>query len=254
MLLSFTAANASAQNSGEKHDIVNVNSTNHEYVGRVDMDNENVILPLDKSANQDYSEYDGKQIKTSPYTKYVTSTLPNASSVMKNQFLFNNNPDNPMVLVPLSILSLHSSDKSFIDSKVISNRVPNSRTVVNTSDDTHKMNEMLKLDSLVPMDVASKDNSQETAKDPGLINSHPLISKPLIDGNMPVKRATEIRKCKYVNYKEYKQPRCKWHSETTINGSFNLCQVCGEMAGKHNYYDGRSCQSCRAFLDGRRKL
>ena len=28
----------------------------------------------------------------------------------------------------------------------------------------------------------------------------------------------------------------------------NICKVCGEIAGKHNYYGGRSCPSCRAFF------
>ena len=26
------------------------------------------------------------------------------------------------------------------------------------------------------------------------------------------------------------------------------CHVCGDMAGKHNYYGGRACNSCRAFF------
>ena len=27
-----------------------------------------------------------------------------------------------------------------------------------------------------------------------------------------------------------------------------LCKVCGERAGKHNYYGGQVCPSCRAFF------
>ena len=28
----------------------------------------------------------------------------------------------------------------------------------------------------------------------------------------------------------------------------DLCKVCGDMASKHTYYGGRSCQSCRQFF------
>ena len=27
-----------------------------------------------------------------------------------------------------------------------------------------------------------------------------------------------------------------------------ICKVCGERAGKHNYYGGQVCPSCRAFF------
>ena len=27
-----------------------------------------------------------------------------------------------------------------------------------------------------------------------------------------------------------------------------LCHVCGEQAGKHSYYGGQVCPSCRAFF------
>ena len=27
-----------------------------------------------------------------------------------------------------------------------------------------------------------------------------------------------------------------------------MCQVCGERAGKHSYYGGQVCPSCRAFF------
>ena len=30
--------------------------------------------------------------------------------------------------------------------------------------------------------------------------------------------------------------------------NFNKCDVCGEKAGKHNYYGGRACPSCRYIL------
>ncbi len=33
-----------------------------------------------------------------------------------------------------------------------------------------------------------------------------------------------------------------------LGAASNLCYVCKEKAGKHNYYGGRVCPSCRAFF------
>ena len=35
---------------------------------------------------------------------------------------------------------------------------------------------------------------------------------------------------------------------TKHNLEAKLCKVCGERAGRHNYYGGTSCQGCRAFF------
>ena len=153
-----------------------------------------------------------------------------------------------MVLVPLSMLSLHSSAQSTLGSKVISNNVPNSLTIANPSDNAHETNEMLKLDAQIPMEVASKHNAGVMVMEQGLIGSKSSASKQPIYDTLSTRHAIQPRKCKYINSKEYKKSRGKWNSQATIIGTSSRCQVCGEIAGKHNYYGGRSCQSCRAFF------
>ena len=43
--------------------------------------------------------------------------------------------------------------------------------------------------------------------------------------------------------------KAQYHLRKSIRqNDSTLCLVCGEKAGKHTYYGGKSCQSCRAFF------
>jgi len=42
--------------------------------------------------------------------------------------------------------------------------------------------------------------------------------------------------------------RYRLHSRDSVCEGDRLCKVCGEKAGKHSYYGGQACPSCRAFF------
>ena len=56
-----------------------------------------------------------------------------------------------------------------------------------------------------------------------------------IRNNKPLKKIPALKPLK-----KYKK-----ESESDIP---RLCHVCGEQAGKHSYYGGQVCPSCRAFF------
>ena len=45
-----------------------------------------------------------------------------------------------------------------------------------------------------------------------------------------------------------KQQQKKPTSKAASNDQPRICHVCGEQAGKHSYYGGQVCPSCRAFF------
>ena len=40
----------------------------------------------------------------------------------------------------------------------------------------------------------------------------------------------------------------KSRAAAAADDAIRLCNVCGEKAGKHSYYGGQVCPSCRAFF------
>ena len=65
-----------------------------------------------------------------------------------------------------------------------------------------------------------------------IIGASNLRKQPLIQSNKKIPGLKPLKKIKKENESEV--PR--------------LCHVCGEQAGKHSYYGGQVCPSCRAFF------
>merc|ERR1712012_1543480 len=65
-----------------------------------------------------------------------------------------------------------------------------------------------------------------------MIGASNLRKQPLIQSNKKIPGLKPLKKIKKENESEV--PR--------------LCHVCGEQAGKHSYYGGQVCPSCRAFF------
>ena len=55
--------------------------------------------------------------------------------------------------------------------------------------------------------------------------------------------STYLMNCLFTGLKHVK--KFKKEPESDIP---RLCHVCGEQAGKHSYYGGQVCPSCRAFF------
>ena len=65
-----------------------------------------------------------------------------------------------------------------------------------------------------------------------IIGASNLRKQPPIQSNKKIPGLKPLKKIKKENESEV--PR--------------LCHVCGEQAGKHSYYGGQVCPSCRAFF------
>ena len=92
----------------------------------------------------------------------------------------------------------------------------------------------------------SEHNLQEDKEDLHATNSSTVIKS--LEHPKPKANSGLIMKQNVRKLKENKQSKRRSQTEFTKSAASNLCKVCGELAGKHNYYGGRSCQSCRAFF------
>ena len=62
-------------------------------------------------------------------------------------------------------------------------------------------------------------------------------SLPVVVAELETNKEDEIESLKSVVAKQERGPDGKY-----------ICYVCGEKAGKHSYYGGQVCASCRAFF------
>ena len=220
-----------------------------------------------------YSDHESKEINSNPKGRHLAPTkdksnasnnqqlnIPASGSVEhgfqnfenNNQLYLNNNPDNPLVLVPLSMLGLKSSAKSLIQSNAYSSRNVDAQKSVISFNDSDQMLRKHELNAFDSKECSEKYNLNEATKAKQKVHNLPTSNfqrkKPSKDEAILTNQIAEIRNNKIAHSKDFKKLRRKCKSEPEINGSSNLCQICGELAGKHSYYGGRSCQSCRAFF------
>ena len=220
-----------------------------------------------------YSDHESMEITLNPKSRHVApmkdkcdtsnaqsftqSSLGSVENGFQNfetnkKLFLNNNPDNPLVLVPLSMLGLKSSAKSLIESDAYSNRTMDAQKTVISYNDSKQVPRMHEQNAFYSNESGEKYNIHDTTrakqKIQNLASSNFQRKKPSRDDAILANSIVEVRNNKLAHSKDFKKLRRKCKSEPEINGSSNLCQICGELAGKHSYYGGRSCQSCRAFF------
>ena len=175
------------------------------------------------------------------------------SSGSNNSICINNNTDNPLVLVPLSLLTLNTSAKTAhelteqsIPQVHKSVRDISLSTITTTDESADNIPHGKTNSSKHLLNTPSKQNVEEGRKDSNPSNSLE-INKP-IDSPKQKANCGFITKQNLRKLKENKQSKRKSQIEFTNSATSKMCKVCGELAGKHNYYGGQSCQSCRAFF------
>ena len=73
--------------------------------------------------------------------------------------------------------------------------------------------------------------------------------KGLVKRELNVSKNTRNKLRQNLHKKSGDGLKAKYHLRKSIRqNDSTLCLVCGEKAGKHTYYGGKSCQSCRAFF------
>merc|ERR1712209_65425 len=107
-----------------------------------------------------------------------------------------------------------------------------------TQDGVRSLQAALNSQPPVPMPLASWDtNTNSIPKLEGL-DTIDLSTAPLMRSSPPVARPTILPQRSLVVTHPYSTPM----GET---GEVRPCRVCGERAGKHSYYGGQVCPSCR---------
>lgn len=193
----------------------------------------------------------------------------NPSSIHNGLLSLNNKTDDRLVLVPLSMLSLNGSSMSCFNSKEDltpcysneGNEKPlesaNKQAVsmiTNFPANNLKNQDIGKIDAHSTLDdnfSSDKLLEQEFGKNDSTVHQlHYFDSPPLLSENLlNAKRSRNTRSLNLAFQSNHGKTKRRRHvsGQDPISES-NICQVCGEMAGRHNYYGGRSCQSCRAFF------
>ena len=186
-----------------------------------------------------------------------------------HQLSLNKKPGDQLVLVPLSMLALKSSTLSFSDPALGQvTQFPGQCKAIDQTSLNNKSNEIrndTNDNKIGPQNVKQinvKSTSNKSFNDTSLLHqenrenlrnnklekqSYPSISPP-----KNVQSSNRASNCispnslnKSNKLESRKRRKTSDHGSTTES---NICQVCGEIAGKHNYYGGRSCPSCRAFF------
>ena len=240
---------------------------------QVDLNDANIVNLKAYNNISIYSDHESKEINSNPKNRHVVPTKDKSNTSYnqklnmaasgsvehgfqnfenKNQLFLENNPDNPLVLVPLSMLGLKSSAKSLISSDAYSNRNMDAQKAVISFNDSNQTLRKHHLNVFDSNESSEKYNFNVATKAKQrvqhLTTNNLQRKKPSKDDAILTNQIAEVRNNKLTHSKDVKKLRRKCKSDPEINGSSNLCQICGELAGKHSYYGGRSCQSCRAFF------
>lgn len=218
-------------------------------------DHESMEMTLNPKSRQVAQTKD--KCDTSNFQSFTQSTFGSVEHRFqdfenKKHLFLNNNPDNPLVLVPLSMLGLKSSAKSVIESDAYSTRTMDAQKTGISFIDSSQAARKHEQNGFDAKESNENYNTHDTTKAKQKIQSLTSSTfqrrKPSRDDAILTNQKAETRNNKLTHSKDFKKLRRKCKSEPEINGSSNLCQICGELAGKHSYYGGRSCQSCRAFF------
>ena len=186
-----------------------------------------------------------------------------------SQLSLNRKPGDQLVLVPLSMLALKSSTLSFSDPAL--GQVTQFLGQYNSIDHTSLNNKSIEIingtndNEIGPQNIKQnnlKSTSNKSFNDTSLLHqedrenlkNNKLEQQYYPSTSLPKKCPSSNRASNCISpnslnqlnkLESRKRRKTSDHGSTTES---NICQVCGEIAGKHNYYGGRSCHSCRAFF------
>ena len=136
------------------------------------------------------------------------------------------------MLVPLSMLGLKSSAKSLIESDAYSNRTMDAQKTVISYNDSKQVPRTHEQNAFYSKEIGEKYNIHDTTrakqKIQNLASSNFQRKKPSRDDAILANSIVEVRNNKLAQSKDFKKLRRKCKSEPEINGSSNLCQICGD--------------------------
>ena len=197
-------------------------------------------------------------------------SMRDKSSHLHNNILpCTNTPDDRLVLVPLSMLSLNSfsmtNTKSTKESNLLSSKKCNTISQEPSEFKTIPMITEFYSNNLTSLNT--EKNGPNTMSDDGLRKEtlsnqqereYERKDELLHHCGSPISRSDNLQHVKHKNNlkdtnsilltNDIKPKRKRYKIGRKQNIDSHICQVCGEAAGRHNYYGGRSCQSCRAFF------
>ena len=163
------------------------------------------------------------------------------------------------VLVPSSMLKfLFSSDLKILQnncsesqSNFIQSASPSSETTLNTNANARRrcaIRDVTKRKN-IPQNESSKlsivEKSNNEKYDCGEARKEKM--------NKTKRNANKITRNHFRQMQHKKEgnvfnPKCDSMKSTSRNDDSKFCLICGEISGKHLYYGGQSCQSCKAFF------
>ena len=180
---------------------------------------------------------------------------------------FNMNNSGPYVLVPLSMLNLPSSSKQEVSISGSQSRVmpsPSTSSSFSPSSSLSSETEVIHTTNKEQLtrNARSKENNAQKKLRTQDSGQKPSSSKIVEGGRGKGRRFVDEKHTDDGNSRNFgrgnirrqgklaSRPRSTLKNNVIANNMrySGLCLVCGEKAGKHTYYGGRSCQSCRAFF------
>ena len=186
-----------------------------------------------------------------------------------HQLSLNKKPGDQLVLVPLSMLALKTSTLSVSDPALGQvTQFPGQRNSIDHTSLNNKSIEMINgtnNNEISPQNIKQislRSTSNKSFNDSSLLHqenrenlrnnklekqSYPSISPPKnVQSSNRESNCISPNSLNQLNKLESRKRRKT--SDHGCTAESNICQVCDEIAGKHNYYGGRSCPSCRAFF------
>ena len=197
-------------------------------------------------------------------------SLQNKPSPVQNRLRsLKNIPGDQLVLVPISMLSLKSSSlypftipqepgsRCSIQCNTLSEISFDTKSNQMISDanniDATQTNTTLNVEKSTREDNAHKSNpsyiqNEETLRYEKIEEPFYSPPSPSTHNQLAIK-GRKAEAAHSMHHQDRKKSKRRGQSnDHEYKKKPNICQICGDMAGRHSYYGGRSCPSCRAFF------
>ena len=256
--------------SAEYATVSNRNTESREKNTYLDINESSFIDDTEQKSHHMQSKIMDNSWTDQATTVALDISMRDKSSPLHNDILsFTNTPDDRLVLVPLSMLSLNS----FSMTNTKSTKEPNLLSSKKCNTISQEPSEIKNIPMISDLYTNNLETQNTAKKYPNTISDDGLRKETLSNQQegdyerkddkvyhcgSPISRSDNLQYVKHkTNLKDKnsillrnnikpKRKRYKIGQKQKIDS--HICQVCGEAAGRHNYYGGRSCQSCRAFF------